>query len=194
MSPSTSQDPSAGRGPAGGQLLPDFPEAKTKSCRARAEPPCVQEVRPTRSSERLSLPASGKRAIVPAAPPVPSGGGSESPRAVRAPARPARPLSPGTAARKRETLPAPKRPPARHPLPTTCTYETETLIPRGVVHRGAHPARCTQSCTQSVHVRRVAGAPGLGRRSPPLTRHGRVCEFVHVLKHLPHGGFVFQSY
>lgn len=67
VSPSTSQDPSAGRGPAGGQLLPDFPEAKTKSCRARAEPPCVQEVRPTRSSERLSLPASGKRAIVPAA-------------------------------------------------------------------------------------------------------------------------------
>lgn len=50
VSPSTSQDPGAGRGLAGGRLLPDFPEAKTKSCRLGPEPPCVQEVSPMRAA------------------------------------------------------------------------------------------------------------------------------------------------
>lgn len=44
VNPSASQNPSAGRGLAGGRLLPDFPEAKTKSCQHRTEPSSVQEI------------------------------------------------------------------------------------------------------------------------------------------------------
>lgn len=67
VNPSASQNPSAGRGLAGGRLLPDFPEAKTKSCQHRTEPSSVQEIGQMRNSKLAALLASLERATLPTA-------------------------------------------------------------------------------------------------------------------------------